>query len=243
MCSKSGKAKKNSCEKNEASDCEFTTERCVTFQAMMKTSTTKQQKQAPSPPWNHCEDSYEVTSHPRLIEGPIPTTEPLKIHTKLRLIPVSLKAPSSPWNHCEDSYEKVPVSRVSDRGPYRPRAFLEVSLMSQWQDWNSKKMRNSRFPDPNPSQLPSVLEEIAQQPLLRLQPPPGPERFWKNAQQSASPTPPHPGSRAFLDVSISLMPQWLYDRTGSKMPHSRFSDHGPVRLPSVSGCFYLIDVT
>ncbi|WAR14898.1 hypothetical protein MAR_005003 [Mya arenaria] len=54
----------------------------------------------------------------------------------------------------------------------------------------------------------------------------------KSARQPRLRLPPPPGSRAFIEYFISLMSQWLYDRTaGLRVPDSRFSNHGLLPAP------------
>ncbi|XP_052809247.1 uncharacterized protein LOC128237705 [Mya arenaria] len=67
----------------------------------------------------------------------------------------------------------------------------------------------------------------------------------KSARQPRLRPPPPPCSHAFLDVSISLMSQWFYGRTAGlerKCLTAASPTPTPSRLPSVSGCFHLIDV-
>ncbi|WAR07909.1 hypothetical protein MAR_017867 [Mya arenaria] len=67
----------------------------------------------------------------------------------------------------------------------------------------------------------------------------------QSARQPRLRPPPPPCSHAFLDVSISLMSQWFYGRTAGlerKCLTAASPTPTPSRLPSVSGCFHLIDV-
>ncbi|WAR12745.1 hypothetical protein MAR_026925 [Mya arenaria] len=133
---------------------------------------------------------------------------------------------------------KCPTAASPTMALSRPRAFLEVSLMSQWlygRTGTVKKCPTAASPTPTPPGPRAFLEFSIS--LMS-------QWLYEGARQPLRRPPPPPGSRAFLDVSISLMSQWLYGRTGSvrKCPTAASPTPTPSRLPSVSGVFHLIDV-
>ncbi|WAR19799.1 hypothetical protein MAR_001637, partial [Mya arenaria] len=84
--------------------------------------------------------------------------------------------------------------------------------MALWQDWNSKKVPDSRFSDPLPAPGSRAFLDVSISLMSQLLY--GGTGSVRKYPTAASPTPTPPGSRAFLEYSILLMSHWLYGRTG-----------------------------